>query len=256
LINDRAAADLSTTQGGAAPLLFDVFVRMPAHVDLDLVLHMATEKTGLPVRQLELLLDMLKCVPSVRIAASVPDARAEQLDQAFTEAGLMVKRVRVEPVAPVLTLAPLSDTAPDGKRVCPACGERVALTEDRRCPACDVYVDRVDPERLLRKRLREQEAQRQSGKKSRSANESGFDSRMDSRQDSRLDSRLDSRQDSRLDSRLDRPSRTASSAGAKRGQRSGVRAGRRPAWQWVTGLVTLSLLVSSLVWWVRPGWVG
>jgi uncharacterized Zn finger protein (UPF0148 family) len=57
----------------------------------------------------------------------------------------------------VLALQEMVTGAYDGRYVCPACGERVLLPENRQCPSCQVFVDKVDEAWLLKRKIMQQE---------------------------------------------------------------------------------------------------
>ena len=91
---------------------------------------------------------------------SSPKSRAVQVAERFVRAGLTVS------VTPALNVQTLVH---DDRVTCPACSEHVHLTEERKCPACGVYVDKITPA-LLRKRkkiarARERKAERDSRQK-------------------------------------------------------------------------------------------
>ncbi|MFZ2986643.1 hypothetical protein, partial [Ideonella sp.] len=158
-MDQRSSGAPGAPQPTAAPAapeqpLFDVFVSLPPQADLELIQQRAVADAGIVLAQIELVLRTLKSVPSVRIGASVSRERADKAKLRFTRAGLLVE------VNPVLQLAPKTESGYDGRMVCPACGVRVLVTEDRRCPECEVYVDKVDKSVLLRKKIREQEQAR------------------------------------------------------------------------------------------------
>jgi tetratricopeptide (TPR) repeat protein len=60
-------------------------------------------------------------------------------------------------VTPLLTIQAAMAGSLDGTTVCPACDKRVVLPENRQCPACGIFVDKVTDEFLLRRKLLEQE---------------------------------------------------------------------------------------------------
>lgn len=134
---------------GEAEPKFDVVVHMPSLFDLERMRRRAIEEIGYPPEKVEALIKALRSSPSVQLGKEVSKARADKARADLGRLGLEVE------VNPVLSLAPLD--APDGRTTCPACGERAVLGPERQCPSCGVYVDKVTPEMLMRKRILEQE---------------------------------------------------------------------------------------------------
>lgn len=131
--------------------LYDIVASKTGHTTDDLLRRGLAEKAGLSTSKIDLLLMKFQSLPKVKIGSSVPAQKARQIKQSFEAAGL---RIELEAV---LSLAAMEQVADDGKIPCPACDERIELTEDRQCPACGVYVDKVSPEFIARKKLEREE---------------------------------------------------------------------------------------------------
>jgi hypothetical protein len=129
---------------------FDVFVHRPPEITLEEVRRRAIEQLGLPAEKVESLIKALRSSPHVQLGKEVSKARADKARVDMAKLGLEVE------ANPVLSLMPLNVSL-DGKMNCPACGERADMGPERQCPACGVYVDKVSPEMLLRKKILEQE---------------------------------------------------------------------------------------------------
>jgi hypothetical protein len=129
---------------------FDVVVRMPANRRLEDIAKMA-EAAGIRPDHIDGIVKALRNGPSVKIGAAVTRERADRARDQFTRAGLSVD------VTPVLGLTGMVTGAFDNLFACPNCGKRVQLPENRQCPACGVFVDKVTDEMILRRKLREKE---------------------------------------------------------------------------------------------------
>jgi hypothetical protein len=130
--------------------LFDVVVRLPSSTSLEQLQAQATA-AGIAPERVAALVNALRNVPYAKIGSGVPRERADNAKQQFGKAGLVVE------VTPVLSIASMTKGVSDGLTGCPACKKRVALTADRQCPACGVFVDKITDEALLRKKIAEQE---------------------------------------------------------------------------------------------------
>lgn len=134
--------------------LFDIVVQLAAGSSIERVKDKAVNELGMEPAKVEALARALQSGPSARIGSAVPKSRAEKARDDFTKAGLKVT------LSPVLSISKMTAAESDGKEVCPACNARVILPENRQCPACNVFVDKVDEQFLLRKKLMEQERRR------------------------------------------------------------------------------------------------
>lgn len=134
--------------------LYNVAASKTGHVSDDLLRRGLAEKAGLNENKINALMARFQTMPTVRIGSSVPEGKAQKTKKAFEAAGLRIK------LEPVLSLTALEQVADDGKVACPACDARVELTEDRQCPACDVYVDKVSPEFIARKKLEREDREK------------------------------------------------------------------------------------------------
>jgi len=122
---------------------FNVAVQLPTGTKLEDV-EKKGELAGIKPQVLRTVVDALRAVPHVQIGKAVSRARADAAKALYEQAGLKIV------ITPVLSLeAQLANE----HVACPACRQRVILTESRQCPNCSVYVDKFTGEyhALLRK---------------------------------------------------------------------------------------------------------
>ncbi len=131
--------------------LFDVSVRMGKGRRIEEVERLAHEAAGMPAANIKALVGALRGGSSVKVGSRVTRERADQAGANFLKAGLEVD------ITPVLSISAIEHAVDDGKTVCPACSVRVLLPENRQCPSCGVFVDKITDEMLLKKKLMEQE---------------------------------------------------------------------------------------------------
>jgi len=131
--------------------LFDVVVKVPSGTKLEDIERMALGPAGIRADRVESLIKALRSVPQAKIGAGVPRARADAAKEQFTKAGLLVE------ITPVLSIQVKTEGAFDGLFGCPSCKQRVTLPENRQCPNCGVFVDKVTDEAQMRRRIMEQE---------------------------------------------------------------------------------------------------
>lgn len=134
--------------------LFDVWVRLPPDADIDLIEQRGREFAGIREDHLTSLLLGLGNVPQLKIGSAVSRERADKAQEQFSKAGLLIE------VSPVLTIQTKMVGAFDGRYFCPACQNAVELPDNRQCPSCGIFVDKVDEDFLLKRRLKEQERNR------------------------------------------------------------------------------------------------
>ncbi len=134
--------------------LFDIVVQLAAGSSIERVKDKAINELGMEPLKVEALARALQSGPSARIGSAVPKSRAEKARDDFTKAGLKVT------LSAVLSISKMTAAESDGKTVCPACDVRMILPDNRQCPSCHVFVDKVDEQFLLRKKLLEQERRR------------------------------------------------------------------------------------------------
>ncbi|MBI2772264.1 MAG: hypothetical protein HYX47_21775 [Burkholderiales bacterium] len=146
----------------AAVPLFDIVVRMPPGARLEDVARLA-QAAGVPAERVEKLVTVLRSVPQAKIGASVPRDRADRAREQFGKAGLIVE------ITPVLTVQHMVTGAFDGMHECPGCKTRVVLPENRQCPNCGVFVDKVTDDVLLRRKIMEQEKSQMDFRSARDA---------------------------------------------------------------------------------------
>ena len=131
--------------------LFDVFVRAPEDTSLQNIERLVQAVPGQSSANRERLIKALRNGPQVKIGGGVSQERADRARAQFSKAGLVVV------ISPVLVLQSMMTGAFDGLFVCPACNGRVLLPQNRQCPDCGVFVDKVTEEFLLKRKIMEQE---------------------------------------------------------------------------------------------------
>lgn len=127
--------------------LFDVTVKVPKGARMEDIERQARE-AGIGSDRMDPLMKALRSIPEAKIGAAVSKERADRAKEQFTKAGLLVE------IVPVLAIAA---SAFEDITVCPGCGDRVTLPENRQCPHCGVFVDKMTDEYLLRKKLVQKE---------------------------------------------------------------------------------------------------
>ncbi len=131
--------------------LFDVIVRLPSGANFDAIRERAITEAGIQEDKIDALLRALKNSPKAKIGSGVPKERADKAQADFSKAGLHVD------VSPVLSVQTMTTGAFDGLFTCPACRNKVVLPDNRQCPSCNVFVDKVTDEFLLKRKILEQE---------------------------------------------------------------------------------------------------
>jgi hypothetical protein len=131
--------------------LFDVFIKQPPHASLADCERMLCTVSSLTPKQIDALMNALRNGPEAKIGSGVSQDRADRARAKFGKTGLVVT------VVPHLTLQAKVKGSFDGLVACPACLARVILTADRQCPRCEVFVDKVTEEFLLRRKIRAEE---------------------------------------------------------------------------------------------------
>lgn len=129
--------------------LFDVTVTIPSNTKLEDI-ERRLDVAGVAPDRAATLIKALRSVPTVKIGAGVTRERAERAKAQFSQAGL---RVEVESV---LSINPVLAGASD-RYHCPSCEKRVVLPENRQCPSCGVFVDKVTDDVLLKRKLMQKE---------------------------------------------------------------------------------------------------
>lgn len=156
-------ADPAASIEESTEALFDVVVKVPSGTKLEDIERMALGPAGIRADRVESLIKALRSVPQAKIGAGVPRSRADAAKEQFTKAGLTVE------ITPVLSIQIKTEGAFDGLFGCPACKQRVTLPENRQCPNCGVFVDKLTDEALLRKKIMEQERAKMDFQASRGA---------------------------------------------------------------------------------------
>lgn len=124
----------------------DVMVKLPARKKISAISPLALQAAGIPEKYLDHLLRLLATGEMAKVKGSVTDARAREIAQRFTRAGL---EVAITPAMTVYTIIG------DGQETCPACGHRVTLPENRQCPQCHAFVDKISAKFLAKRRKEE-----------------------------------------------------------------------------------------------------
>ena len=131
--------------------LFDVVINMPPGARLEEIARQARDVAGIAPDRVERLVQALRSSPQAKIGSGVTREKADLAQEQFGKAGLLVT------VTPLLSIQTAMAGSYDGTFSCPACQKRVVLPENRQCPACGIFVDKVTDEFLLRRKLLEQE---------------------------------------------------------------------------------------------------
>ena len=150
-LNEQHMSDSAVSAPESDIPLFDIWVKLPPNADLDDIEHRGREFAGIREDHLATLLQGLRKSPQAKIGSAVSRERADKAKTQFSKAGLLVE------VAPLLTIQTKMVGAFDGRYFCPACQNSVELPDNRQCPSCGIFVDKVDEDFLLKRRLREQE---------------------------------------------------------------------------------------------------
>ncbi|AGX87305.1 hypothetical protein [Candidatus Symbiobacter mobilis] len=131
--------------------LFDVFVEVPPNTSLESIRKEPLLQAGLQLQQVEALFNTLRSTHRAKVGAAVTRERSHAASKKFAGTGLKVS------ISPVLALESLNTGAIDTRFLCPACEKRVVLPDNRQCPECGVFVDKVDEEFLLKRKILQQE---------------------------------------------------------------------------------------------------
>ncbi|WP_395060545.1 hypothetical protein [Polaromonas sp.] len=131
--------------------LFDVVINVPPGASLEEIERLARDVAGIAEDKVDRLIQVLRSSPQAKIGAAVTREKADVAQVQFSKAGLLVT------ITPLLTIQTAMAGSYDGTFSCPACQKRVVLPENRQCPACGIFVDKVTDEFLLRRKMMEQE---------------------------------------------------------------------------------------------------
>ncbi|MBQ0929220.1 hypothetical protein [Ideonella alba] len=132
---------------------FDVRARRAPDCPLEGLQQRLIDLARLPPAKVQSLAEALQSASSVVLGRNISRERAERANL-LERAGLLVE------ITPVLQLAPKPESDVDGRVECPACGEIMVPGPHRQCAHCGVYIDKVSPELLMRRKLRKQEQAR------------------------------------------------------------------------------------------------
>jgi rRNA maturation endonuclease Nob1/tetratricopeptide (TPR) repeat protein len=131
--------------------VFDVVVSMPTGATLESVEGLARQFGELPPAKIEGLIKALKNGPQVKIGSHIPKERADAAKAQFAKLGLSVT------IVPQLSLQTKAEGEFDTRFLCRACNTRVELPQNRQCPSCGMFVDKITEEWLLKRKIMEQE---------------------------------------------------------------------------------------------------
>lgn len=152
----------SETLYSAVPL-FDVVITMPPRAKLETIQELAATHAAMPPDRVKRLIKVLRSSPHAKVGSAITLERAEEEKIRFTKAGLQVE------ITPVLTLQTTTSGSYDGMEACPACAKRFVMPENRQCPSCGVFIEKVTNEYLIRKKLIEHERELIEFQRSRAA---------------------------------------------------------------------------------------
>ncbi len=127
---------------------FNVVVSMPAGLTLEKLEKVGLEVVRMDPKKLAVLVNAFRNGPQVMVGKEVTRERVDAVKDDLARMGLEVT------VNPVLAIQEIQEGT---HYRCPACAKTVELPENRQCPACGVFVDKVTKEFLLRKKIMEQE---------------------------------------------------------------------------------------------------
>lgn len=145
--------------------LFDVTVSLSPGTTAEAMAELAVRHAGMDPAKAQALAKALRRSPRVKVGSAVPKERADKAGEDLSRAGLQVS------ITPVLSVQVKKEAEDDGSINCPACDARVILTEERQCPSCQVFVDKVTEEFLLRRKIIEQERARAKARAAREKQE-------------------------------------------------------------------------------------
>lgn len=135
---------------------YEVEVSMPERGGDIAALKIKMAQAGIfPKDKLELFFNTLKAKGSVIVKKDATEAQATQISRKFQSIGFR------SIASPVLSLMKVEEY--QKSFICPACDAEVELTEDRQCPACEVYIDNISKEFLLKKKIMKEERERAQG---------------------------------------------------------------------------------------------
>ena len=163
-------APTEESKGSENPM-YDISVSVPSGGSIEMIREKAVNELGLPEEKADAIVRALNSGPNATLGRNVPKDRAEKARDDFTKIGLRVE------LSAVLSLRKMVATESDGRMVCPACQKRVVLPANRQCPDCNVFVDKVTEEFLLKRKLMEQERARAEAQLDRDAKQGAQRSR-------------------------------------------------------------------------------
>jgi hypothetical protein len=138
-----------TTDEQTPATRYDLIVRLPESPDMVQLQQQASTRLQLGQEKAARLMQHLEQRGATRIKADIPQDEAERTAQNFRDAGFQVE------MKPALALLDKNATLADSE--CPGCQRMMRPTPQRQCPYCHIYLDKIDPEKLRLKQIREEE---------------------------------------------------------------------------------------------------
>ena len=138
-----------TTDEHTPATRYDLIVRLPESPDMAQLQQQASTRLQLGQEKAARLMQHLEQRGATRIKADIPQDEAERTAQNFRDAGFQVE------MKPALALLDKNATLADSE--CPGCQRMMRPTPQRQCPYCHIYLDKIDPEKLRLKQIREEE---------------------------------------------------------------------------------------------------
>lgn len=140
---------------GVAEPLVNVFIRRPEHAPLEPLAERLRTMLSMGESKVQSIVTRLQSAPVIQIGSQVTKSIADRAATDFRRVGFIVD------LRPVLSLqAKTENQAEEGAYECPSCETRVVLTDQRQCPQCSVFVDKLSEDFLLRKKIAKEERRR------------------------------------------------------------------------------------------------
>lgn len=133
---------------------FDVNISLPEWADRGIIQKRAQEGLGLPEEKIEQMMKTLASHRVLKVKTNVTRTEADSVALLFEEVGFRAD------ISHSLTLKKMTAAESDGKQECPACESRIVPLADTQCPHCGVYIKKLTPEFLAKKRLMKAERER------------------------------------------------------------------------------------------------
>lgn len=128
---------------------YDLIIRLPESPDMALLQQQASTQLQLGQDKATRLMQHLEQRGATRIKADIAQEEADRTAQNFRDAGFLVE------MKPALALLDKNVSVSDSE--CPGCQRMMRPTPQRQCPYCQIYLDKIDPEKLRLKQIRDEE---------------------------------------------------------------------------------------------------